>query len=193
MAATLRDDRPETEAREDEHVVGLADVVAEAEPLDRLERGAGRDQRLAVGPLEDVGGRGLGGGGRVRERHDHRSGARLGHRADDGLGERAGHPGRPDEDLRTDPADRLEQVRRRAVHRGRGDFLLRGVQVVATGVDEPARVHGHDRLADDVVGDALVGEEHPQQPRDPGPGRAGADQHDPRVRGGAGPAPAAPR
>ena len=34
-------------------------------------------------------------------------------------------------------------------------------------------------MSADVRRHALVGEQHPQQPRDPGPGRAGPDQHDP--------------
>ena len=123
-----------------------------------------------------------------------RSRRRVGHRADDGLGERAGHPGRAHEDLRPDPPHGLEQVRRRAVDRGRhAQVALPGVQVVAAGVDQPARVHGDDGAADRrrparlprPAASAAAARSRSRPPRRR-PGRSGP-------RRLAGPAPAAPR
>ena len=49
--------------------------------------------------------------GRVGQRQDDRPLGRRRHRPDDGLVERAGHPGRADEDGRPDPLDRLDEAR----------------------------------------------------------------------------------
>ena len=79
--------------------------------LDGVERRAGRDERPAVGPAQDVDRRRLGGRRRVRERQDDRPVGPGGHRAKDRFVERAAHPGRPDQDGRADALDRLDEAR----------------------------------------------------------------------------------
>ena len=102
---------PRPSPGEDEHVVGLADLVPPPVDLDGVERRAGRDERPAVGPAQDVDRRRLGRGGRVRERQDDRPVGPGGQRAEDRFVERAAHPGRPDQDRRADALDRLDEPR----------------------------------------------------------------------------------
>ena len=106
----LGHDRAEPETREDEHVVGLADLPPPAVDHDRVERRAGRDDRPAVGPAQDVERGRLRGRGRVRERQDDRPLGGRGHRPDDPLVERAGDAGRADQDGRPDALDRLDEA-----------------------------------------------------------------------------------
>ncbi len=152
--AGLGHDGAEADAREDERRCspgrprGAAPSIVTA-----VERRSGRHERPALGPGEDVGRRRLRGGGRVGERQ-HRSAVRRSrarHRADDGLGERAGHGGRPDEDRR--PRGRGSTSTsagacRRAPPRRRGGTASSrfvGVEVGAPVVDQPVRVDQHDR------------------------------------------------
>ena len=145
-------------------------------------------------------GRRLGRRGRVGERQDDRPlGRRPAIARRTGFAERAADPGRADQDGRSDPLDRLDEGREfgreavAGVGLGRqGELAFRGVEILAPVVDQPARVDQHERPADGGLLHPVVEHREPDEPRDPDPGRARADQHDARVAADAVPRPAVP-
>ncbi len=108
-ARGARGDHPQANPREDVGVVALGDGVGFILPHDRRERAAGSDQRIALGPGDDVLRGGFHAGGRVRQRHHDRTRAVFMHLADDLFGEQAGLPGDADQNVRLHVAHHIQQ------------------------------------------------------------------------------------
>ena len=176
----LGDDRPEPDAREHEHVVGLADLdPAPVEQLDRRRTASrsrrGRGRRSSARTSAGVASHDR---GRVGERQHDRPLARperVGHRAHarrdrtcrPPRSSRRGPSGGPAGSSRRGPASAPSTARAPAS----ADFVR--IEVRPTGVAQALRVDQRDRVS-------TPGQ--PQQPRDPDARRAGAGQHDPRRR-----------
>ena len=203
--ARLRDDRPEAEPREDEHVVRLGDLAhagrssrpaRTASPSPRA-RGRRSSAGCRPGPprTSDVGfDRGSAIGVDVRPPGSDR---RLVERAGASRSRRAGSSGgsprrRRQRGRRPIAASRGEAGGARRVD-GPGDLALVVVEVGPPGVDQPVRVDERDRRRAHPRPTPVLGHRQPQQPGDPDPGSAGPGDDDPLVdqplgRGGASPA-----
>ena len=149
---------PRPDAREDEHVVRLADLAPAAVDLHGVERRARGDDGPTVGPGQDVGRRGLGDevgfeSGSTIGRSSGPSASAIARTTD--LAERAGHPGRADEDRRprartvstrsgVAPADRPARtappstLRDRPARHGRAPRVDQGDRLATTSSGTPA-------------------------------------------------------
>ena len=86
----------------------------------------------------------------------------------------------------------LEAVARERLGRQR-QLALRGIEIVASGVDEPARIDQRRAPASGGLGHPGIEHRQPEQPGDADPGGARAGQHDPGRRRGPCPARAGRR
>ena len=102
-------DHAQTNTREDIGVVALGNRIGFILPYHRIERAAGRNQRVTFGPGDDVLRRRFHAGGRVGKRHHDRALAVLVHLTNNLFREEAGLSGNADQNIRLHVAHHVQQ------------------------------------------------------------------------------------
>jgi hypothetical protein len=173
----------QADSREDVDVVALGDGDAGLADPHRRERGAGGDERTAIGPAGQILRAGLAAAGRVGQRHDDRPFGVGGDAAHDLFGEGPARGRQPDKRGRVHGIDHVGEEGWPsgfgAGHGGRrlGKPALRRAEVRAVGGEQPVDVDHADPGAGALLGQTL-GRHRPHDLfADSDTGRPGAQHH----------------